>query len=279
MVGESLVMTTLADGQANFTPMRATMTPVGEHSVSYKMESKQGERWVLLGQGTFKKDEPGFVTIFDGTSLAGWHVSAQTGHSAASGNKSGGAWVVKDGAITGTQDIAGNGGIVLTDKQYGDFEVIVEMKNDYGPDSGLFLRSNDRGQAYQALIDYHEGGSLMGIYGEGLTGGIHVRNFTMGATPDKITAVENAFTPLPVKPEEWAKFWKHNQWNEFRARIEGNPPRITTWINGVKFMEWTDKEKRHQDRGSIALQVHGGGDLRGQFVRYRRVRVKELDAK
>ncbi len=40
------------------------------------------------------------------------------------------------------------------------------MKNDYGPDSGLFLRSNERGQAYQALIDYHDSGSLMGIYGE-----------------------------------------------------------------------------------------------------------------
>ena len=32
------------------------------------------------------------------------------------------------------------------------------MRNDYGPDSGLFLRSTERGQAYQALIDYHGGG-------------------------------------------------------------------------------------------------------------------------
>ena len=72
----------------------------------------------------------------------------------------------------GSQDKPGNGGIIITDKNYGDFEVIVEMKNDYGPDSGLFLRSTERGQAYQALIDYHGGGSLMGIYGEGLSGGI-----------------------------------------------------------------------------------------------------------
>ena len=73
---------------------------------------------------------------------------------------SGGRWVVEDSAIVGSQDKPGNGGIIITDKNYGDFEVIVEMKNDYGPDSGLFLRSNERGQAYQALIDYHGGGDF-----------------------------------------------------------------------------------------------------------------------
>ena len=42
------------------------------------------------------------------------------------------------------------------------------MNNDFGPDSGLFLRSTDNGKCYQAMIDYHAGGNLMGIYGEGL---------------------------------------------------------------------------------------------------------------
>jgi hypothetical protein len=41
-------------------------------------------------------------------------------------------------------------------------------------------------------------------------------------------------------------------------------------------MEYTDTEKRLSDQGGIALQVHGGGDLTKQFVRYRNVRVKEL---
>ena len=36
----------------------------------------------------------------DGASLKGWHVSAKTGHSGASKNKSGGKWEVVDGAIT-----------------------------------------------------------------------------------------------------------------------------------------------------------------------------------
>jgi hypothetical protein len=63
-----------------------------------------------------------------------------------------------------------------------------------------------------------------------------------------------------------------------RARITGNPAKITTWIKGVKFMEYTDKVKRKdRDKGGIALQVHGGGDYTRQFVRYRKIRVKELE--
>ena len=217
-----------------------------------------------------KPADEGFVSIFDGKTLNGWHVSSKTGHG------TGGRWVVEEGAIVGSQDRPGNGGIIITDKKYGNFEVIVEMKNDYGPDSGLFLRSTERGQAYQALIDYHGGGSLMGIYGEGLSGGIHARNFDLGAKPSEIRPHECHF-PLPVAPEKWREFWKHGRWNEFRARIVGNPPTITTWINGVKFMEWSDKEKRHPDTGGIALQVHGGGDFTKQFVRYRKIRVRELD--
>jgi hypothetical protein len=44
----------------------------------------------------------------------------------------------------------------------------------------------------------------------------------------------------------------------------------------VKFLEFTDTEKRLGDKGGIALQVHGGGDYTKQFVRYRNIRVKEL---
>jgi S-formylglutathione hydrolase FrmB len=222
------------------------------------------------GASAGRADDSGFVTIFDGKSLAGWHVSARTGHG------TGGRWVAEDGAIVGSQDKPGNGGIVITDKAYGDFEVVVEMNNDFGPDSGLFLRSTEKGQAYQAMIDYHPNGNLMGIYGEGLSGGISVRNFDFLDTPAKIRPHDAPFA-LPVTPAEWATLWKPpGQWNELRARIVGNPPTVTTWINGTKFMEFTDTEKRHPDTGGIALQVHGGGDSTKQFVRYRNVRVKEL---
>ena len=225
-----------------------------------------------------KFTDDGFVKVFDGKSLAGWTVSAKTGHSGTTKNKSGGKWVVEEGAIVGSQDVPGNGGIVITDKQYTDFEVAFDMNNDFGPDSGLFLRSNDRGQAYQAMIDYHSNGNLMGIYGEGI-GGFLSQNYHFKAKVTEIVEdTDKKAIPLPVKPAEWATFWKHGQWNELRARVEGQPAHITTWINGVKISDWTDERKdgNRPATGGIALQVHGGGDYTKQFVRYRNVRVKEL---
>ena len=129
------------------------------------------------------------------------------------------------------------------------------------------------------MIDYHAGGNLMGIYGEGLGGNPHVRNYSF---TDKVTEITTKPTgapptPLPILPDAWSQFWRHGKWNELRARIENNPPKITTWINGVKIMEWQEKEVRHQAKGSIALQVHGGGDFTKQFVRYRNIQVKRLD--
>lgn len=223
-----------------------------------------------------KPKDDGFTPIFDGKTLAGWKVSAKTGHSGASKHKTGGKWEAREGAIVGSQDIPGNGGIIITEKQYGDFEVALEMNNDFGPDSGLFLRSTEDGKCYQAMIDYHANGNLMGIYGEGLPGGKpNVFNFNF---TDKVTEIKPHDAPvkLPVEPAKWPEFWKHGEWNEVRARIEGNPPKLTTWIKGVKFMEYQDTEKRLEDKGGIALQVHGGGDFTKQFVRYRNIRVKEL---
>jgi hypothetical protein len=220
-------------------------------------------------------EEGKWVSIFDGKTLKGWHISAQTGHSGASKNTTGGEWVIKNHAIVGTQDIPGNGGIVITDKQYGNFDVKLEMNNDYVIDSGLFLRSNEKGQCYQAMIDYHDNGNLMGVYGEGI-GGFVARNFVTGKTPDQIRTVVEGPYPNPFTPETWKQVWHHGQWNELRARIVNNPPHIKTWINGIQVMDWTDTVKRLPDTGGIALQVHAGGDMRSSHVRYRKIRVMEL---
>src|SRR5687767_12163083 len=238
---------------------------------------------IAIAATAAEPDPAGFVTIFDGKSLQGWHVSAKTGHSRASKNQSGGKWVIENGAVVGSQDIPGNGGIIITDEKFGDFEIVLEMNNDFGPDSGLFLRSTEDGKCYQALIDFHKGGSLMGIYGEGLGGKPHLRFFSFLDSPSEITLhPDRTPSPMPVDAEGWKKLWKAGQWNELRARMTGgDKPTMTTWINGVKIMNWTETEARLPVKGSIGVQVHGGGkpeDYDGKFVRYRNVRVKKLGA-
>ncbi|MCK6454272.1 MAG: DUF1080 domain-containing protein [Alphaproteobacteria bacterium] len=235
---------------------------------------------VALPASAFERepfDESGFVALFDGSSLSGWRVNAETWHSRASGNQSGGAWTVENGAIVGRQDLPGNGGILITEASFGDFEVALEMNNDFGSDSGLFLRSTRDGRAYQCLIDYLPGGSIAGIYGEGLAGDLFLVNFVFGPSPQSIVPQDKAPFPLPVAPEAWPRLWKPGAWNEIRARIVGNPPRITTWINGVRFMEFADNIRRHPDRGAVALQVHGGAAFAKLAVRYRNLRIKRLD--
>src|SRR5213596_3090394 len=109
----------------------------------------------------------GWIELFDGKSLSGWHKNPiRIGHG------TGGNWQVEDGVITGEQDPpgSGNGGILLTDRKFGDFELLLELKPDWAIDSGLFLRCTDKGECIQMMVDYHEGGNVGHLYGEG-TGG------------------------------------------------------------------------------------------------------------
>ena len=106
----------------------------------------------------------GFTPIFNGKDLSGWHVS-KTNHHGTTPD-----YHVLHGLIVGTQNPKGQGGILLTDKKYKDVEVYMEIKPDWGCDSGLFLRSNEAGDAYQVTLDYLAGGGMGGIYGEGLKG-------------------------------------------------------------------------------------------------------------
>jgi hypothetical protein len=196
----------------------------------------------------------GFKPLWNGTDLTGWHVS-QTNHH---GNSQG--WSVKDGVLLATQDKPGNGGILLTDAKYGNFEVSLEVNPDWGCDGGLFLRSNESGDAYQVMIDYLQGGSVGGIYGEGLKG------------------VETKATP------EYKKLWKKGEWNRLRARIEGDVPHIQVWLNDQPLVDWTDTENHAAGaatEGMIALQMHFSNEKTprwkpGGFHRFRNIVIKTL---
>lgn len=245
---------------------------------------------LALLAGDQGKLEPGFRWVSDGKTLKGWHKNpAKIGHG------TGGQWTVEDGAFAGEQDPpgSGNGGILLSDEKFGDFEVIFETKPDWGVCSGFFLRSNDKGQCYQIMIDYHDAGNIAEIYREGLDGATN-RTFQIDGVyegDDKkvlkaIKAIRVAKNdrgtggePL-INVADWPKLWRMNDWNTIRARVEGNPPTITTWLNGTLMTKYTSDKKFEDflgDRGSLAVQVHGGGGWpKGAKVRFRNIQVKEL---
>jgi hypothetical protein len=202
----------------------------------------------------------GFTRIFNGRDLTGWHVSKTNHHGTTPDYR------VVHGIIVGTQNPIDQGGILLTDRRYKNFEVYMEVKPDWGNDSGLFLRANEAGQTYQVTLDYLPGGGMGGIYGERLQG------------------VSGAGAPMPddwVAPRlAWTDVWKREAWNSVHARIEGDVPHIKVWINGALVRDWKDTENHLADGatdGMIAIQIHGGARwVPGGFWRWRNIAVKEL---
>ena len=193
----------------------------------------------------------GFQPIFNGRNLAGCHVSLTNHHGDTR------EWRIFEEAIIGKQDQQDNGGVLLSDEVYQDFEVYVEVKPDFGCDGGLFLRSSGSGQAYQVMLDYLEGGNVGGVYGERLEG------------------VESQSS------DNWEKAWKKNDWNALRVSIEGETPTIKVWMNGKLITDFKDSENHLPGgsvRGSIALQVHGGNRCKpGLAHRFRNIAVRKLE--
>ena len=242
-------------------------------------------------------DSDGFVRLFDGKTLKGWHKNPQH-----IGHGTGGQWTVEDGVLAGQQDPpgSGNGGILLTDQKFGDFELLIDMKPDWGVCSGLFLRGTDRGQCFQMMVDYHDKGNVGHIYGEG-TGGFNTRAFSIDGKYDAnktLTGLVGVDRQGPEQhglahtctAQQWIDAWKLDNWNTARVRVEGGMlPTITTWINGLKVCHFDadsyrgggyDKEKVLQTlgaEGSVAVQVHGGkGWPNGAKCRWKNIKIKQL---
>lgn len=242
-------------------------------------------------------DADGWITLFNGKNLDGWHANPER-----IGHGTGGHWHVEpDGVLAGEQDPpgSGNGGILLTDRKFGDFELALEIMPSWGVDSGVFLRANDKGQCLQMTVDYYNGGNVGHFYGE-QTGGWVARAFSLqgvdeGGQLARLTTIEHrtaaeAGLVSSCTPEEWLKVWKVGAWNAALIRVEGGKfPKITTSINGLEVGVFDaatstaakyDRDKVAEllgEKGSIAVQVHGGGSYpAGKKCRWRNIRVREL---
>jgi Domain of Unknown Function (DUF1080) len=169
----------------------------------------------------------GFKPIFNGENLKGWHVS-RSSHQGTTPN-----FFVRDGSIVGKEQPYGQGGLLLTDKNYVSFELYLEVKLDSNTNSGIFLRSNEGGAAYQ--VELVLPGNTGDLLGERLN-------------PSK-----------SAKAIGYEKIWRTGDWNSFRIRMVGDIPHLTLWINNTQM--WDVQQPKNDflaeaTHGMIALQCH-----------------------
>jgi hypothetical protein len=225
------------------------------------------------------------------------------------------AWSVEDGAIVGRQEPEGSGygGYLISDRDYGDFELRLEANPDWPADTGIMVRRRrDSWEGLQVLIDHRQSGSIGGFYGNGI-GGFHAVPFALDArrgadgTPiglqldDPATSVE-PFTPekramltKSAGAEDFLAVWRWGDWNEFRIRCVGAKPCTTVWVNDllVAEIDLAQLQAPHYDpdavlavlggRGHIAFEVHDNDPLLGRDrwapsarCRWRHIRIKEF---
>jgi hypothetical protein len=282
------------------------------------------------GRGADDSRPEGFRSLFDGKTLTGWTAMPRpAARPAAAGNdeqarsfyqgslKSRGKWTVEDGILIGGQDPPGSGlgGYLVSNEAFGDFELLIDAKPDWAVDTGVLVRTTAGGNVgYQVLIDHRKSGGIGGFYGNGL-GNFHALAFTVDALLDKagqpvglnvedpkqslvpVTEDKRRLLSYAATGEEFLKVWKFGEWNTFRIRCEGESPRLTTWINGIRIAELDtrtadlpnfDKQavlRRLGRRGHISLEVHSNGPrdrlgkdrwASGAVCRWRHIYIKEL---
>ncbi|MHC2990174.1 hypothetical protein OB13_00695 [Pontibacter sp. HJ8] len=218
---------------------------------------------VCIGSVVQAQIPAGFKPIFNGKNLKGWH-SSRTSHQGTTPDVR-----VEDGAIVLRQQPYGQGGVLLTDKKYKNFELYLEAKIDSFSNGGIFIRSSESGIAYQIELD-EAAGSTGNLYGERMP----------------VSTVMQA--------TDLEKVWKPNDWNSFRIRMVGEVPCITLWVNGVQMYDVVQPKNDFvagATQGMIGLQSHwtalyspAAGEWNGlnswapgAAHRFRNIAIKELE--
>ena len=193
--------------------------------------------------------EKGWTSLFDGKSLNGWKKVA--------GNAD---YKIDNGAILGTTVINSPNTFLITEKQYGDFVLELEVKiNDTTANSGIQFRSNydpngheGKGKVfgYQYELDPSARRWTAGIYDEGRRDWLY---------------------PLMLNPTA-QKAFKLGVFNKVRIECIGHA--IKTWINDIPAAYLIDTADA---KGVIALQVHSIGkneQFAGEKIWWKNIRIK-----
>ncbi|HMH32378.1 MAG TPA: DUF1080 domain-containing protein [Puia sp.] len=174
--------------------------------------------------------------IFNGKDLKGWTIHGTE------------KWYVDNGEMICESGPDKQYGYLSTDKNYKNFELTLEFKQEANGNSGVFYRSSIDGvkisgwQVEVAPSNLHTGG-IYESYGRGWL-----------IQPKK-------------EDEQWLKM---GEWNTMKILAVGDE--TTTWLNGHQIVYLKD-EKIGKGEGFIALQIHDGGGIK---VRWRNINIKTL---
>ena len=176
------------------------------------------------------------TSLFNGKNLDGWKIHGTE------------KWYVEDGLLVCESGPDNKYGYLSTEKNYDDFELTLEFKQEANGNSGVFIRSTFEGtkvSGWQVEVapPNHDTGGIYESYGRGW---------------------------LVKIPEEKENILKMGQWNKMKIRVVG--ANVTTWLNGKQMVDIND-EKIAKGKGAIALQIHDGGGIK---VKWRNLKVKEL---
>lgn len=203
----------------------------------------------ILGLGAFaQKQEKGWTNLFDGKSLQGWKKL--------SGNAE---YTIENGAITGITSLNTPNTFLVTEKDFGDFVLELEvMMEDTTSNSGIQFRShlnpegnNGKGRVYgyQFEIDPSARRWSGGIYDE---------------------ARRDWLYPLTLNPAAQPAF-KNGQFNKVRIECMGH--HLRTFVNGYEAAYVVDT---FDASGFIALQVHSISkpEQAGKKIFWKNIRIK-----
>ena len=160
-------------------------------------------------------------------------------------------WTVENGELIND----GNGVYLTTNKNYRDYEFMIDYKTVANADSGIYLKATPQVQIW----DFTEAGGKWSIGADKGSGGLW--NNSQGAAGKDPTV-------LADKP--------FGEWNRFKIRQIG--ARTWVWLNGKLVVEnailenFWDRAIPLRNDGPIQLQTHGGE------IRWRDIYIKELSA-
>src|SRR5690554_2198593 len=165
----------------------------------------------------------------------------------------------EDGVIIGTAVANTPNTFLITDQEYTDFILELEIKVDHeSSNSGVMVRGQydpqgkegkGRVYGYQVELDPKERAWSAGIYDEARRGWLY---------------------PLTLNPEARTAY-KSNEFNAYRIEVIGNE--IKTWLNGQEVAYLVDDTDA---KGMIGLQVHGisNPEDAGHKTYFRNIRIK-----